>query len=87
MTDTTNVMLAHIQSRMNALKRKDAEFGLSAFDQPRLNELEMMLNVLKAANDLQRLAQPQAQTRLEKLVEMDERMDNPEIVFKGVEPQ
>lgn len=54
--DTVNVLLAHIQARIHTLQGHPQR---SLTDRARLNELELILNVLKAANDLQRLAEPQ----------------------------
>ena len=70
MKNTDDVMLAHIQSRINTLQ---ADRSTLHNPQARLNELEMMLNVIKAANDLQMLANPMTGTN--RLVELDKAID------------
>lgn len=88
MTDTSDIMLAHVQARINTLEARwrKAELG----DNQRLDELNLMLECFRNANNLARLAQKanEPQDRHERLVEMDKRLDanEPTITFEGKKP-
>lgn len=60
--DTSELMLAHIQSRINRIRSRcmteQAVSIFDIFDKERLDELDMMLEVLRNAKNLQRLALP-----------------------------
>ena len=82
MSDTTQVMLTHLQSRITEIEALHAK---TSAEYARLSELELMRNVLSAANKLQQLAEP---TRMEKLIAIDKACDGePTITFAGKSPE
>lgn len=82
------IIREHIASRIADLKARQGQ-GNPVIDTAMdiaITELIGIQETIKFACELAAPAKPEAQTRLEKLVDMDERLDNPEIVFKGVKP-
>ena len=89
--DTSDLMLEHIKARILRIRSCYIDQNtVSIFDKERLDELNLMLEVLRNANNLARLAQEaKPKDRMERLIEMDERLEanEPTITFRGNPPR